>query len=287
MDYALIIEERKSTRAFKNKSVPAKIGDAVKEYHDKSCMRLLSGIETDCIIVGTDAQEALEGAAGYKDYLEGAPSFMILLSEPHEKALINAGYITEDISLMLADQGIGSCFVTFTDSDVIKSALNISSEKQVAAILAFGYAERVKKKIHFNVITMSKVSSRAKQEYYSPKKGVFDLVYLDSFGNKEGVSEKLDFFGDPVWEPLLAASNSPSYMNRQPYAFVLKGNEIALVMLPDEYTGKIDAELNMGVVMQHFIAVARHCRGDAAWDLEAVDVQGLPDDAVVVGTYNI
>ena len=287
MDYSLLIEERRSTRAFKKKDVPEKIYDDIKKYHDKECMRLLTEIETECLVLGSGVQEALEGAAGYKDYLEGRPSFMILLTEPHDKAIINAGYITEDISLMLADKGIGSCFVTFTDSDAIKKALDIDSEKQVAAILAFGLGERVKKRIHFNVITMSKVSVREKQQYFLPKKSVFDLVYLDSFGNKEGVAEKIDFYGDSLWEPLLAASNAPSYMNRQPYAFVINENIITLIRLPDEYTGKIDSELNVGVVMQHFIAVARHCRGDAAWIPGESEVKGLPEGAVVIGKYVI
>ena len=208
---------------------------------------------------------------------------MVLLSESHENALINAGYITEDLSLMLNESGMGCCFVTFTDSDAVKKALDITSEKEVAAILAFGYGERLRKKIHFNVLTMSKVSAREKQQYFSPKKGVFDLVSLDRYGNSEGVSEKIDFFGDSLWEPLLAASNSPSYMNRQPYAFVIKGNEIVLVRLPDEYTGDIDARLNVGVVMQHFTAVARHCRGGVEWALETEEISGLPEGAEVIG----
>ena len=283
MDYALLIEERKSTRAFKKKAVPEKVCDALKSYHDNECMRLLPEIETECLVVGTDAQAALEGAAGYKEFMVGAPSYMVLLSESHENALINAGYITEDLSLMLNESGMGCCFVTFTDSDAVKKALDITSEKEVAAILAFGYGERLRKKIHFNVLTMSKVSAREKQQYFSPKKGVFDLVSLDRYGNSEGVSEKIDFFGDSLWEPLLAASNSPSYMNRQPYAFVIKGNEIVLVRLPDEYTGDIDARLNVGVVMQHFTAVARHCRGGVEWALETEEISGLPEGAEVIG----
>ena len=283
MDYGLLIEERRSTRAFKKKRVPGDVCDAVRSYHDKECMRLVPEIKTECYIADDDAKEALEGAAGYKEFLVGAPSYLVILSEAHEHAVINAGYITEDLSLKLNEMGMGCCFVTFTDKAAIKRALGIDSELDVSAILAFGYGERVKKKLHFNVVTMSKISVREKQQYFAPKKGVFDLVYLDRFGNTEGVSEKIDFYGDILWEPLLAASNSPSYMNRQPYAFVLTDNRIVLVRLYDEFTGKIDADLNVGVVMQHFAAVARSCRGDALWTMGGGDVPELPDGADVIG----
>lgn len=287
MDYALLIEERRSTRAFKKKGVTADICDAVKKYHDNECMRLVPEIQTECFIAGDDAKEALEGAAGYKEFLVGAPSYIVILSEPHEKALVNAGYITEDLSLKLNDMGLGCCFVTFTDSEAIKCALGITSDKEVCAILAFGYGERLKKKMHFNVLTMSKISAKEKQQYFAPKKGVFDLVYTDLFGNTDGVSEKIDFYGDPLWEPLLAASNSPSYMNRQPYAFVINDNRVVLISLPDEFTGEIDAGLNIGVVMMHFAAVARAYRGDALWTTGCCEVDGLPEGACVEGSIII
>lgn len=287
MDYSLVIEERKSTRAFKKKNVSADIYEAIKAFHNNQCMRLVPEIETECFIAGDDSKEALEGAAGYKEFLVGAPSYIVILSQPHEKAVVNAGYITEDLSLMLNDMGLGCCFVTFTDGNAIKSALGINSDKEAAAILAFGYGERMRKKMHFNVLTMSKITTEEKQQYFAPKKSMSDLVYLDSFGNTDGVSEKIDFYGDSLWEPLLAASNSPSYMNKQPYAFVISNNRIVLVSLPDEHTGKIDAKLNIGVVMQHFAAVARSYRGDAFWDLEQTDISGLPEGAAVEGSIII
>ena len=287
MDYALLIEERKSTRAFKGKAVPGDVVSAIKSYHDNECMRLFPDIKTECFIADSQAKEALEGAAGYKEFLIGAPSYFVLLSEPHENSVINAGYITEDISLKLAEMGYGSCFVTFTDKDAIKSVLDLDSDLEVSAILAFGIGERKRKKMHFNVFTMSNITAKEKQQYFSPKKDIEDLVYIDEFGNSEGVHEKIDYYGDVLWESLLAASNSPSYMNRQPYAFVIKDNKAVLVRLPDEFTGPIDNDLNIGVVMQQFAAVASSMRGNAVWDMAADEVGSLPDGAEVMASFVI
>ena len=287
MNYSLLIEERKSTRTFADKPVPESVGEDIKRYHDGECMRLVPEIDTEVYIADAQAKESLEGAAGYKEFLAGAPSYMVLLSGQHEYMGENAGYITEDISLKLNDMGYGACFVTFTDADAIKSALGIGSEKTVAAILAFGIPQRAKKKLHFNLFTMSGISAKEKQQYFAPKKGVEQLTFLDSYGSEKDVFEYVDLHEDVLWDPLLAASNSPSYMNRQPYAFVIKDDRLTLVSLPDEFTGEIDEKLNLGVVMQHFASTAKYHRGNAVWSLEPGEVEGLPEGARVVAVFDI
>lgn len=287
MNYSLVIEDRKSTREYKKKAVGADVENAIRAYHDKGCMRLFPEIGTEVYITGTEAKEKLEGAAGYKEFIAGSPGYMILLSDEHEYAGINAGYMVEDISLMLIDMGYGVCFVTFTDSDEIKKVVGIESDRHVAAILAFGNPERARKKMHVNLLTMAGISFKERQQYFAPKKGALDLAYLDKFGNKDHVDEKIDFYGDLLWESLLAASNSPSYMNRQPYAFIIKDHRLVLVSLPDEWTGDIDRELNLGVVMQHVAAVALPYNGSAAWTMGGQEVEGLPEGGKVIAEFEI
>ena len=178
MNYSLVIEDRKSTREYKKKAVGADVGDAIRAYHDNGCMRLFPEINTEIFITGSEDKEKLEGAAGYKEFIAGSPSYMLLLTEPHEYSGINAGYMAEDISLMLIDKGYGVCFVTFSDSDAVKRVIGIESEKEVAAILAFGNPERARKKMHVNLLTMAGISFREKQQYFAPKKGALDLAYV-------------------------------------------------------------------------------------------------------------
>lgn len=287
MNYSLLIEERKSTRSFTDKTVPASVGEEIRKYHDSDCMRLVPEIATELYIAPAAAKESLEGAAGYKEFLAGAPEYMVLLSQPHGHMGVNAGYITEDISLKLNEMGYGTCFVTFTESQAIKDALGIESEKEVAAILAYGSPLKAKKKLHFNFFTMSGISSKEKHQYFAPKKSVEQLVFLDSYGSNKDVYEYIDLHEDVLWDPLLAASNSPSYMNRQPYAFVIKDDKITLVSLPDEFTGEIDNALNLGVVMQHFASTAKYHRGNAVWSLEPGVVENLPEGAKEIAVFDI
>ena len=139
MNYAALIQNRKSVREFRDKVVPFKLMAQIKSYYQKSVRRLIPGIDTELYLFGTDAREALEGAAGYNSFLVGAPQYLVLLSAEHPHAHLNAGFMMEDLILKLTDLELDSCWVTFTDSELVKENLGIESGLQVAAIAAFGY----------------------------------------------------------------------------------------------------------------------------------------------------
>ena len=73
---------------------------------------------------------------------------------------------------------------------------------------------------------MSHIDVRAEQQYYAPKKGVHDLVHMGSWSNKSGLDEMMDFYDDMLWQSFYAASLSPSYLNRQPYGFLVQDHSI-------------------------------------------------------------
>ena len=79
MNYSALIENRKSVRAFTNRQVAYKDLAAIAEYYRKSVRRLVPEIETEVFFFGPDSRAALEGAAGYNQFLVGAPQYMVLL----------------------------------------------------------------------------------------------------------------------------------------------------------------------------------------------------------------
>ena len=123
MNYAALIQNRRSVRQFREQIVPFELLTQVKQYYQNAVRRLIPQIETTLYIFGTDAREALEGAAGYHKFLVGAPQYLVLLSSKHPQAGLNAGFVMEDMVLKLADLGLDSCWVTFTDSELVKDVL--------------------------------------------------------------------------------------------------------------------------------------------------------------------
>ena len=108
MDYSAMIQNRKSVRGFLDKKVSAVTLAEVEAYYQKECQRLVPTLETELRIFGSEAREALEGSAGYENFLIGAPQYLVLLSAEGEYAEENAGFMMEDMILKLTEMDLGS-----------------------------------------------------------------------------------------------------------------------------------------------------------------------------------
>ena len=265
MNYSALIQNRKSIREFTDREINFGQLETIRNYYYNSVRRLIPEIKTELRCFGPGTGAALEGAAGYNQFLVGAPQYLVLLSDPHELAGINAGYMMQDLLLKLADMELDSCWVTFADSDDIKSVLGIDSPKDVVAIAAFGYGKKAVRRLRLNIRSMSNVDLVAKHKYMEPKRSVEDMAFLNTWGNTRGVADYIGFFDDMLWESIYAASLAPSYLNRQAYGFLLEQGSVSLVSRPDPYNNKIDGDLSLGIVLLHFSAVAEEMAGKLNW----------------------
>ena len=288
MNYAALIQNRKSVREFTGKEVSAAQLETIKKYYQNSAKALVPELKTELYVFGTGTGGALEGAAGYNQFLVGAPQYLVLLSEQGELAGLNAGFLMEDLVLKLTDMDLNTCWVTFADGEEIKDVLGIDSPLQVAAILAFGYGAKTTKRLRLNIKSMSNVDLVAKHRYMEPKRSVSDMAFLDTWGNTDGLDRYIGFFDDMLWEALYAASLSPSYLNRQAYGFVLHDGSVSLVRRPDVYNNKLDGDLSLGIVLHHFTAVAENCAGKLRWRFgsEAGTLE-LPEGHTLIATSTL
>lgn len=288
MNYSTVIQNRKSVRAFSDKKIPYALVQEIKTYYENHVKHLVPELQTRLYLFCEDVKASLEGAAGYNQFLVGAPQYLVLLTETHPLAHLNAGYIMEDLVLNLTDRDIDTCWVTFTDSGAVKEALGIEQNLEVAAIVAFGYGVKTVKRPRINILSMSNVDIKAKRQYVEPKRSVSDMVYLSTWGNSNKVDDYIGFFDDVLWESFYAASLSPSYLNRQAYGFVIHDGYVSLVERPDEYSTRLDGDLSLGIVMLHFSSVAESWVGRLHWNLgENVARLQLPAGHRVVATCRL
>ena len=285
MNYAALIQNRRSYREFTDRQVAHTLLVELREYHTESVRRLLPKLRTQLHILGPEARSALEGAAGYHKFLVGAPHYLVLLSEKHSLAHLNAGFVMQDLLLKAADMEVDSCWLTFTNSDEVKAALGIENAMEVVAIAALGYGKKAVKRMRLNFRSMSDVDLRAKYRYMEPKRSIQDLAFAGTWGNDQDLEKYIGFYDDMLWEALYAASLAPSYLNRQAYGFVLHDGCIYLVSRPDAYNTRIDGDLSLGVVLLHFTAVAETWGGPLKWDLAPDGAQlNLPPDHLCIAS---
>jgi len=250
--------------------------------------RLVPELHTQLHLFCEDVKSALEGAAGYNQFLIGAPQYLVLLSQKHPLASMNAGYIMEDIILNLTEMGLDSCWVTFTDSELVKESLGIESELEVAAIAAFGYGVKTTKRLRLNIRSMSDIDISVKRQFAEPKKSISSMVFLDNWGNSNRVHEYIGFFDDMLWESFHAVAMAPSYLNRQAYGFVIHDGHITFVRVPDAYTPELDEQLSLGIALLHFNAVAEKWAGKVRWNFgDAAADLVLPEGHKAVATWTL
>ena len=285
MNYSALIQVRRSVREFTDKQVAYRDLDSLRTYYLNSVRRLLPEVKTELYFFGTSTRAALEGSAGYNRFLVGAPQYLVLMSEKHELAHLNAGYIMEDLVLKLTEMDLDTCWLTFADSDDVKQSLGIESEMDVVAMVAFGYGAKTTKRLRLNIRSMSDVDVVAQHRYMEPKNRIQDMTFLDTWGNTHNLRQQLGFFDDMLWEALYAASLAPSYLNRQAYGFLLHGGQVSLISRPDPYNTEIDRDLSLGIVLHHFSSVAENWTGKLNWNFAAEDsTLELPEGHKLIAT---
>ena len=73
MNYGALIENRKSVRAFTDRQVPRSALIEIETYYYQNLKRLVPEIKTELLFFNDYSKEALEGAAGYNQFLVGSP----------------------------------------------------------------------------------------------------------------------------------------------------------------------------------------------------------------------
>ncbi len=287
MDYYQLTIDRKSTRDFKEKDVPEQLLNEIKAYF-KVCKRLISSVKTELKLIDPDNSPMMNGCVGYKDLLIEAPAYLLILSAPVENHLENAGFIGEDMILKLTELGLDSCWVTINEPGKLAERLNIGNGMVPAALIAFGYGKpEADKTNRLDIINISNVSLKQRTGYIAPKLYITDALLSEDMGITENPSI-LDTYTD-LYKGLISACCAPSFLNRQPYRFIIKGGKFILVSLSDSETNHTDADLNLGIVMLNFDRTLTQRSGVyKGWVLGAPDGDyNLPEGGKIAAYYNI
>lgn len=212
---------RKSVRSYTNEALaPQMLEDILTQFEE--IKGLFGGIETELAIFDNrEGQYKMLSMLGVK-----APYYLVLYSEEKDRALMNAGYLMEQLSLYLCTRGLGSCFV---GNPVLRKKYVRRDNKKMMAVLAFGKARGswVRKPAEAKRLSLSEV-----------------CVYKET--PRQWMNQLLD-----------AARMAPSSMNSQPWRFVVFDSRIHIFSKKhaSDRLGKWD-ELNFGIMFSHMMVVA-------------------------------
>lgn len=286
MNYYDLAIARKSVRSFGNKKISEKVRQEIEDY-GRNCQCLTPDTAVEWRFFEEDILEQLSGCAGYHGFMVEAPYYMILLSENRDRSLENAGFVGEDMVLKLTELGLGSCWITILDPEKLKEQVGIVSDKQPAALIAYGYEKAEIGTLRIDIKSPSNINLKQRSGLVAPKLYIEDAVYEGTWGQPS----QIDLWprNSSLYRALIAACCAPTALNRQPFRFIMDGHQMYLVILKDEMTTAENEGLNTGIIMHHFAMVMTRQSGlHGTWNLnpEPKDL-GLPQGAYVAGSFEI
>ena len=286
MNYKELISTRRSVREYKKGAIKASHISELTGYLEHA-KRLIKDISLELQILDSDAGEKLSGKAGYNGFMIEAPNYMLLLSDKGPNYIKNAGYVGEELVLKANDLGIGTCWVTFDNSDLAKEALNVQSDKEIVALIAMGYPDEKTKAMNVPKVGENESKTgiyRAKKEV-SERMSVEEIVYMNTWGNSATVD---DLDQRALLDAFHYARLAPSTMNRQPWRFILDDHVVVLAVRDDELTDSYEENIDAGVVMLYFEAIVDTTLTDITWTLDKPQKDyKKPSEYVVVGYCTI
>jgi nitroreductase len=291
-----LVEKRRSVREYKNKVLSRDDRKTLEQVlANKPGLAEDASLEFVFVEDGKIAKGKLEGFAGYYGHMIEAPHYYALLSNADNICYKITGYVGEWFILKATQEDIGTCWVEVKDSDKVKVALEIESEKRVVALIAIGYA---KKEVRLSNIyasaTRGSLSTLTDLGYpnidpnfskgpISHRKPLTEFVYLDEWGITPEL-EELEKRG--LHEAFFYMRLAPSYSNRQPWRFIVRGNEIFLAITLDDEIDEAMQNIEAGIAML-YLEVAMHDLGiSGQWMIK--DIEGeieTPKDQKVVGKF--
>ncbi|MGM9530799.1 GTP-binding protein, partial [Intestinibacter sp.] len=216
----------------------------------------------------------------FEKYMEDPTGESISVEEI--KKAIRKGVLTGEFFPVFAGASI-----TFKSSDEIKKALDISSDKEVVAIIAIGYsgASKGTKK---SAVKVGDNYSKASMDLESTtpyKLGVEDIVYVDTWGNNATVELLEERY---LIDAFSISRLAPSTLNQQPWRFIIDGGKVILAIKQDDFASDYERSIDTGIALLYFSIVIDTTLFDLHWTLgEIENTYNVPDDYKIVGYCNV
>ncbi len=288
-----LIEERKSCRDYQNKNLKNVDMKNVEDFTVSYTQNDYSDIELKIERDGQKIYDTLNGISGYNGVMVRAPHYVIIYSYKNDMEYRKAGFVGEKLIISMLGEGIDSCWIDVNDSDAAKKALGVDTEKDIVALIAFGYSNE---RTLFSKMFKGTKGSAAdvKKKGYrgndfdvtsssTERNETTDYVYLGKWGENI-TSEELGRRGlDKVYHYIQYA---PSHGNRQPWKFIVCPGEMVITIKKNDDIVDRSENLEGGIAM-FYLYVAMNELGYAGdWNYsDSENKYGVPEDYRIIGKF--
>jgi nitroreductase len=264
---ANFLRSRKSAREFRNKDIKNKdIEQIQKNIDDIKNEANDINISYTFYKDGENIYESLKGIGGYAGVMVKSPSYIGLeIKDREDKSNIYGAYYTEKLVTLLNGMGIEACWLTMIHVDNAKRE-EVFGEvgRYTDYLLAIGYpplrnpfdllSEKISKTEgaegdYLSYMAHSEIKGEAKNLDWTSgmRYGIEKIVFKDEVENSATIRELEEM---RLYELFYYVRFAPSSRNHQPWRFLIKNNQIELLLVFKE---KEDITLvDAGVIMYYF-----------------------------------
>jgi nitroreductase len=282
------IRKRISIRHYEARPVPEEVLRAVVKSGENS-LALDDGIRVRFHLIkeGKLVAARMTYLTGARFLFGSSPHFIIATSEEKPLFMLNIGFRMEQMILFATQQGLGTCWVggMFTE-ERIGAFLGLDMGERVIALTPLGYPDTsFYGRVTHDVIELGAMN-------FGRRKPLKQIVFGSELGSSLETEDK------ELLEALECARLAPSWVNAQPWRFLVAGKEIVAVAdARGRYSsvrdGKHYYRLDVGIAMSHFFLAAKEMGWSGSWQVtgfdptQVVKAHAIPDSYEVLGIYRI
>ncbi len=276
------IRRRISVRHYKSQPVPEEILQSVVKFGASSvALDDKIKIRFHLIEEGRQVAERMMYLTGARFLFGSSPHFIIATSEEKPLFMLNMGFCMEQMILFATEQGLGTCWIggLFTE-ERIGTLLGLEKNERVIALTPIGYPDTS----FYGRMTHDLIELGAAN--FGRRKPLKQIVFGSEWGSP------LETEGSELIEALECARLAPSWVNVQPWRFLVNGKEIiAVADASGRYSsvrdGKHYYRLDVGIAMSHFFLAAKEMGWDGKWQVTGFDVAQVASEYAIPAGYEV
>jgi nitroreductase len=266
------ISRRISVRTYESK--PASIAELEEVRRSGERAEALTRLEMRFHLrTHDDMGKEIKGLIGDYGKTILAPHYIVLTAREGNGYLTDAGFRFEQMVLEATQRGLGTCWVGLMFKEAsLRACLGLDDSWRVIALTPIGHPADP-------TFVSRALRSLARS---ATRKPIDDSFYWQLHGAELPSSVPADERINRIME---ATRWAPSWMNRQPWCFVLTGREVLVYKKKTQNReGKDYHLLDCGIAMAHLHLAAREMGLGGHWELGTFEVPGMPD-AEPIGRY--
>ena len=272
MNILKTISRRISVRSYESKPAPIAELEGVRRSGERA--EALTQLEMRFHLRTHDEMgKEVKGLFGDYGKTIRAPHYIVLTAREGAGYLTDAGFRFEQMVLEATQRGLGTCWVGLMFKEAsLRAFLELDEGWRVIALTPIGYPADPT----FVSRALRSMARSAK------RKPIEDIFYWQ----RHGAALPSSVLADERLRRIMEATRwAPSWMNRQPWCFVLTGTEVLVYKeQSQDREGKDYHLLDCGIAMAHLHLAAKAFGFYGRWKIGKFEVPGVPD-AEPIGRY--